>query len=60
MPDEDADALGAKPFDVGAFLLVRALDRIALGDQDFGNRAHADAADTDDVERPYVARHLHG
>ncbi len=60
MAHENTDALGAQPLDVGAFFLVGALDGVALGDQDLGDRAHADAADADDVKRPYVARHLHG
>ena len=59
MPNKYANALGAQPLDVGAFLLVAALDRIALGDENFGNGAHADAANADDVERADVARHLH-
>ena len=48
--DEHADALGAQAPHVGAVLLVAALHRIALGVQDLGDGAHADAADADDVE----------
>ena len=50
-----ADALGAQALDVGAVLLVAALDGVALGAQDLGDGAHADAADADDVEGPEVA-----
>src|SRR6185503_14187869 len=57
--DEHADALGAQAFDVGAVLLVAALHGVALGVQDLGNRAHADAADAQNVHGPHLARHLH-
>ena len=60
MTDEDPDALGAKPADVGAFLLIAALNGKALGEQDLSNGAHADAADADDVECASVAGYLHG
>ena len=59
MADENADSLRAQPRDVSAFLLVAALDGVALSHQDLGNRTHADAANADDMERPDVARHLH-
>ncbi len=59
MTDEDAHALGAEAADVGAFLLVAALDGVALGEQNLGDGAHADAADADDVERACVAGYLH-
>ena len=57
--DEHADALGAQALDVGAVLLVAALHRVALGVQDLGDGAHADAADADDVHGADLARHLH-
>ncbi len=60
VPDEHAHALGAQAAHVGAVLLVAALNRIALGEQDLGDGAHADAADPDDVEGPDLAGHLHG
>ena len=44
-----------QPADVGAVLLVASLNREALGVQDLGNRAHADAADAEDMDRAQIA-----
>ena len=57
--DEHANTLGAQTADIGAVLLVAALHRVALGVQDLGNRAHADAADAQNVHGPQLAGHLH-
>ena len=57
--DEHADALGAQALDVGAVLLVAALHGVAPGVQDLGDRAHADAADAEDVHGAHVGGHLH-
>src|SRR5690606_37229418 len=59
MADEDANALRAQPLDVGTVLLIAALDGMAFGAQDLGDRAHADAANADDVEGARFARDLH-
>ena len=59
MPDEHADALEAQAPDVGAVLLIAALHGVALGVQDLGDGAHADAADAENVHGPHLVRHLH-
>ncbi len=60
VPDKHADALAAQAPDVGALLLVAALNRVAFGMHDLGDGAHADAADAEDVNRAHVEGHLHG
>ena len=60
MANEYPNALVPQPFNVGAVLLVTALDRIALVDQDFGNGAHANPAYADDVKGADIVGHFHG
>ncbi|MNE99654.1 hypothetical protein D3C80_1983680 [compost metagenome] len=50
--DVDAGAQLLEPLSVGAGLGVRAGHQIADLQHDFGDAAHADAADTDEVDRP--------
>ena len=57
--DEHTDALGAQTAHIGAVLLVAALHGVALGVQNVGDRAHADAADAEDMHGPHLAGHLH-
>jgi hypothetical protein len=59
MAEEDFDALVTQAADVGAVLLVAAAHQEAAREQDLGDRAHADAADADDVEHSALAGHLH-
>jgi hypothetical protein len=59
VPDRDGGALLAQPLDVGVLGRVRALHRIAEINQHFGDPAHADAADADEVDRTDIGRELH-
>ncbi|MNV63147.1 hypothetical protein D3C71_1557250 [compost metagenome] len=52
MADVDAGAQALQPLGVGAGLGVRAGHLIADLQHDLGDAAHADAADTDEVDRP--------
>src|SRR5690606_12308517 len=49
----------AQALHIGIERGVRALHDIALIVQDFGDAAHADAADTDEMHRPQGFRHVH-
>ncbi len=51
MADGDIDAQVAQPLYVCAFGDIAALNRVAEIVQDFSNSAHADAADTDEMNR---------
>src|SRR5262249_16563340 len=59
VPDRDFHALVAQPPDVGAIGDVGAGHAVAEIGQDFGDAAHANAADADEVHRANVARHFH-
>ncbi len=59
MTDADLNALVAQPGDIGILRSVRTLHRIAEIAQHLGDAAHADAADSDEVNRPDFARQSH-
>ena len=59
VPDRDFHALVAQSLDVGAIGDVGTGHAVAEIGQDFGNAAHANAADADEVHRPDVARQFH-
>src|SRR5690606_33370052 len=56
--DMDGNALPAQALDIGVVGLVRALHPITETVQRLGNAAHADAADSDEMNRPDIPRHL--
>src|ERR1700722_6356973 len=58
--DIDGDALVAQTADIAAFGSIRALHGVAEIAQHLGNAAHADAADTDEVNGSDFARQSHG
>jgi hypothetical protein len=59
--DQAGDALGAKPGEIGAVFEVAALHMKAARMHHLGDRAHADAANADDMEQADSVRlrHLH-
>ena len=59
MTDGDIDALFPQPGDIGILGLIGPLDRIAEIDEHFGDAAHPDAADTNEMDRPDIRRHFH-
>ena len=59
LADLDLDPHVAQALHIGVERRIRALHSIALVVQDFGNAAHADAANPDKMDRPDIARHFH-
>src|SRR5262249_31784127 len=59
MADRNPGALVAQAFDIGAFGGIRTLHGVAEIDQDFGDTAHSDAADADEMDRADIARQFH-
>ncbi len=57
--DENRNALVAQPLHIGALGLVGALHLVAKIVQHFGDAAHADAADADEVHQADRLRHFH-
>jgi hypothetical protein len=60
MADEDLDALGPEPLHIGVVGLVGSLHLVAQIVQHLGDTAHADAADSDEMHKADILRHLHG
>src|SRR6185437_5713915 len=60
LSDGDWNAERAQPFHIGAFGRVGALHAIAKIAHHFGDAAHADTADADEVDRADRKRHTHG
>ena len=60
MAGEDFDALVAQPLHIGVVVHIAALNRKSLRQQDFGNGAHADSANADDVKGTKAIRDVHG
>ncbi len=58
--DGDGDALVAQAADIGALGSIRALHGVAEIAQYLGNAAHADTADSDEVDGSDLARQPHG
>ena len=58
--DKDLNAFFTQALHIGAVGLVRALYMIAEIVQHFGNTAHADAANSDEMDKPDIQRHFHG
>ena len=56
MADEHPRAQLFQPFGIGRSLGIRPLHRITDLEHDFGDPAHADAADTDEMNRTEVER----
>ncbi len=59
MADRNFSAFIAQPPDICGIGGIRPLHRIAEVDEHLGDAAHPDAADTDEVDRPDVARQFH-
>src|SRR5690606_22164 len=59
MADKGANPLFAQAHHVRVLRLVRALHAVAERMQRFGNAAHADAADADEMHDPDRMRHFH-
>ena len=57
--DRNLDAVLAQARDIGVVAEVRALHLVAEIVQHFGNAAHADAADADEMDGAEVARQFH-
>src|SRR3546814_12185747 len=52
VPDEDRNAFFAQALNIGAIRLVRPLYAMTEIVQHFGNAAHADPADADEMNKP--------
>ncbi|MNI44853.1 hypothetical protein D3C73_992490 [compost metagenome] len=59
MTNEDFDALVTKTLHIGTVRLIGALHLVPQIMQHFGNAAHADATDTDEMYEANGLWHLH-